>query len=332
MDKHIVALLNSNLRVIIPDFGAFIIRQREPKITVFNEFFTQNDGILIDFIIKTEGIDDEMARQQLSEYTSNASKILDSGSVLTIEGLGKLKKENSGKIVFTADDEINNPEISQAVKGLTVMQLDEDDAETAPTSKPKTKVVPKTKARPASDLSPTVISEIPPEVPEKTVDVIPPAPPEPKPVVIAPEVKNIPAATATDKTPNPVLQADLIDDSVGIRPNKVLKWILIFLLVNSAVIAFFVFHDNKQNWFHRNKETMGIMDSVLEQLADSVRAAAADTALVFSEAAKTEAIDESRPPSGNLRYYIVAGCFRDSVKLAIFMQFPLFHSAIKNRQ
>jgi hypothetical protein len=196
---------------------------------------------------------------------------------------------------------------------LAVMQLDEDDAETAPASKPKTKALPKTRSRPTSDLSPTVISEIPPEVPEKTVDVIPPAPPEPIPEVIAPEVKDTPAATATDKTPNPVLQTDLIDDSGAIRSNKILKWILIFLLVNSAVIAFFVFHDNKQNWFHRNKETMGIMDSVLDQLADSVRAAAADTALVFSEAAKTEVIDESTPPAGNLRYYIVAGCFRDEI-------------------
>src|SRR5665811_222006 len=116
MEKNIVALLNNNLRVIIPDFGAFIIRQKEPKIIVFNEFLKYDDGLLVDFMMKTEGIDAEMARQQLSDFTLQAAKVLDSGNVLTIEGLGILKKESSGRIVFTPEDEIQTSDASRQVK------------------------------------------------------------------------------------------------------------------------------------------------------------------------------------------------------------------------
>ncbi|NJM14971.1 MAG: hypothetical protein HC896_05945 [Bacteroidales bacterium] len=52
MDAYIVELLNSNKRVIIPDFGAFIVKQGTPVTYVFNEFLKYNDGLLIDHVAK----------------------------------------------------------------------------------------------------------------------------------------------------------------------------------------------------------------------------------------------------------------------------------------
>ncbi len=82
METNIIALLNSNLRVIIPDFGAFIIRQKQPRIIVFNEFLRYNDGLLIDFIVKTEGIDREIAEQRVSDFAEESTRILESGKEL----------------------------------------------------------------------------------------------------------------------------------------------------------------------------------------------------------------------------------------------------------
>src|SRR5512145_1578773 len=100
MDKKIVSLLNNNLRVIIPEFGAFIIRQQEPRIVVFNEMLKNNDGLLLDYITRKENVDPEIAIQLLSDYTNQAFKILDAGKILTIEGLGDLQKDQFGKVVF----------------------------------------------------------------------------------------------------------------------------------------------------------------------------------------------------------------------------------------
>ncbi|MBN1158414.1 MAG: SPOR domain-containing protein [Bacteroidales bacterium] len=103
MDEHIIALLNNNLRVIIPDFGAFIVRQKEPRIIVFNEFLRYNDGLLIDFIGKTEQIEKEIAEQQVTDFAEEASKILASGKELQIKGLGWLNRDSSGKVNFISE-------------------------------------------------------------------------------------------------------------------------------------------------------------------------------------------------------------------------------------
>ena len=68
MDKYIAALLDHNLRVIIPDLGAFILKQKEPKVVVFNESLKYDDGLLIDYMMKCENIAREIAQQQLLDF------------------------------------------------------------------------------------------------------------------------------------------------------------------------------------------------------------------------------------------------------------------------
>ncbi|MBN2482285.1 MAG: hypothetical protein JXB19_11120, partial [Bacteroidales bacterium] len=103
MDEHIIALLNNNLRVIIPDFGAFIVRQKEPKVIVFNEFLRYNDGLLIDYIAKAEQIEKEIAEQRITIFAEEATKTLESGKDLQIKGLGMLTRDPSGKINFVSE-------------------------------------------------------------------------------------------------------------------------------------------------------------------------------------------------------------------------------------
>lgn len=110
MEKKIVSLLNTNLRVILPDFGAFIIRQQEPRGVVFNELLRTNDGLLLDYIMKSENVDCDAAQQMLSDYIHHAVHVLDSGSMLAIEGIGSLQKDNNGIITFLPENENLIPE------------------------------------------------------------------------------------------------------------------------------------------------------------------------------------------------------------------------------
>ncbi len=55
-----------------------------------------------------------------------------------------------------------------------------------------------------------------------------------------------------------------------------------------------------------------ISDTLYDRLADSVRAAAMDTSIVYNEVPDGENLNENALAPGS-RYYIVAGCFRDEI-------------------
>jgi nucleoid DNA-binding protein len=248
MDKKIVSLLNNNLRVIIPDFGAFIIRQQEPRIVVFNELLKNNDGLLIDHIMKSEGVETDVALQLLSDYTSQALRTMESGKVLTIEGLGTLQKDKNGRIAFTQEDEI--------------ITLDEP-------------AVFEIKNEPSADSV---------KAPEPRVNI---------------ENYSVKADTGT---------------RVPLLSSRYARWIIVFLAANLVIIAFFVFKDDIRNLFRKDKEPAAIREAILNQLADSVISAANDTAIVFSEGPSVPMLEEvTNPEHGELKYYIVAGCFRDEI-------------------
>jgi nucleoid DNA-binding protein len=100
MENYIQYLLNTNLRIIIPDFGAFIIRQKEPLVIVFNELLRYNDGLLIDYIARHENIDKDMAKHQVTEFTEDLVKALAGGKAVNLEGIGTLQRTGEDKIEF----------------------------------------------------------------------------------------------------------------------------------------------------------------------------------------------------------------------------------------
>jgi hypothetical protein len=244
MEKKIASLLNNNLRVIIPDFGAFIIRQQEPRIVVFNEFLKNNDGLLLDHIMKTENVECDVAQQLLSDYTSHAVRTLDSGGILTIEGIGKLKKDKKGMIVFSTENEILNLEEPEPLRQtVTEDQLPFDKAQVAESYSERSSFFLKT-----------------------------------------------------------------------FLNKQVVRWAAVILAANIIVIGYFVFKDPVRNSFRVKKKSAILEESVVNQLADSVMAAVNDSTMMLSEGPSVPMLEEVQGEmTGNFRYYIVAGCFRDEI-------------------
>mgnify|MGYP001302797503 CR=1 FL=1 len=340
MEKNIIALLNTNLRVIIPDFGAFIIRQKEPKIIVFNEFLRYNDGLLIDYIAKSEGIEKEIAQLRVTDFAEDATKILDSGKPFIIAGLGLLQKDNSGKISFNAEviPEIVNvkPEIAKSPA-----------RKKAPAS-----AIPKTKSKAASKAR-SVPKAPAPKAPVPKVPVseapVPPLPVVEQPVietpVVEPPVTDIPVWEPQPAEPffikQPVTESSAPSESfwdilVGKvksffssdifrtepgRINQILLWILLILFVNAAILAWFVFKDDGRDKPANKAAPQLLSDSVFQALSDSVRKVAEDTSLVFAnEAIEEPAVTESGTVPDMARYYIVAGCFRDEANANLLVE------------
>jgi hypothetical protein len=340
MDKYIVALLNNNLRVIIPDFGAFIIKQKEPKIVVFNEYLKHDDGLLIDFMMKTEAVDKGIAMQQLSDFLADAAKAFEAKKIFIIAGLGTLRKDFNGRILFSAEEETGKPDLTNIVEGETIIQLEEEHAPAKLTTKTASKAGLKSthkatgrKAKePASKASKSKIAAavkktektekkaepLPGKtIQEKTEPIGKPAPAMSGPTEVdtATKVQPISSGIIAHETISDIAgePAETANNSSRYSSRQIIRWLLIILLANTIIIAFFVFRNNIRNMLKPKKQTFLVTDSLFNQLSDSVRVAAADTTFVFREIADAVVTDKDSVPDGDLRYYIVAGCFRDEI-------------------
>jgi len=81
MEKYLTELLETNNRVIVPDLGAFIIRQQEPQELVFNDLLAFNDGMLTTHIKQMEGISMSKAQVKIEDFVDQVKKILTKGEV-----------------------------------------------------------------------------------------------------------------------------------------------------------------------------------------------------------------------------------------------------------
>jgi nucleoid DNA-binding protein len=303
MEKSINALLNNNLRVIIPDFGAFIIRQKEPRIVVFNEFLRYDDGLLTEYISKTEGIEKETALQRLMDFTANITRVLESGKPYNLKGLGKLHQDSSGKIFFDAEILFTPPEKTEQESA----ELPVIEAEDKPRAKARPKRPVKADTAPAEEIQAPVeppIPVIPESVPVKVSEAA--KVPDPPERIIHPPVVPAEESISTENIEN-------LEVPTSIPMNLILKWIILILCVNAVIFAWFKFGDDIRGMFRKKAAPASLTDSVFDMLSDSVRDAAADTTIIFREAADLSTAESNLPVELSLRYYIVAGCFRDEI-------------------
>ena len=304
MEKSINALLNNNLRVIIPDFGAFIIRQKEPRIVVFNEFLRYNDGLLTEYIAKTEGIELETALQRVTDFTANITKVLESGKPCNLKGLGKLHQDSSGKIFFDAEITHSPPEKTE----LESAELPIIEAEDKPRAKPRPKRPLKTGTAPVEEIQAPLEDHPIPDTPEINAFKVS------EPIVVSePLERPVPRTVVPEE---PAISAENIENlevPTSIPINLILKWVILILCVNAVIFAWFIFGDDIRGMFRKKAVPAAITDSVFDMLSDSVRAAATDTNIIFQEAPELTSVEGSVPVEASLRYYIVAGCFRDEI-------------------
>ncbi len=110
MEKHILTLIKENNRVIIPNFGAFIVAKENGFTILFNNFLSFNDGLLIDYVASTERISKDEAIKKVEKYVENVKSELDSKGQFIIKGLGTFTKDATGILRFAQADEINDYE------------------------------------------------------------------------------------------------------------------------------------------------------------------------------------------------------------------------------
>ncbi len=105
MEKYISELIKENNRVIIPNFGAFIISKENGISILFNNFLSFNDGLLVNYVAEQKGIDTIVATDQVFNFVDNLKKELDEKGTYSIEKLGVFKKDENGILRFQQSED-----------------------------------------------------------------------------------------------------------------------------------------------------------------------------------------------------------------------------------
>jgi len=101
MNKYLKSLLSDHKRVIIPDFGGFVVkRSATGDIISFNSFLKFNDGLLEAAIMQDEKVDKQHALKLIKDFVNVIISALDKDGKYEIEGLGFLVKDKKGNIRF----------------------------------------------------------------------------------------------------------------------------------------------------------------------------------------------------------------------------------------
>jgi nucleoid DNA-binding protein len=134
MEKYILELIADNNRVIIPNFGAFIISKENGISILFNNFLSFNDGLLVNYIAEQKGIDTIQATDQVFEYVDMLKKELDEKGELTINKLGVFKKDEHNILKFYQSEDLEikakkeiTPEPDSIKKDETLLDIDKTD-------------------------------------------------------------------------------------------------------------------------------------------------------------------------------------------------------------
>ena len=105
-------LIEKNARVILPDFGAFLVKDNGSGIfkaenVTFSPFLRYNDGMVEDALASREKISADNAKKALSQYIEELKDVLQSNKVFVIEGLGSLYLDKRGSIQFSTNEDIS---------------------------------------------------------------------------------------------------------------------------------------------------------------------------------------------------------------------------------
>ena len=100
MEKYILELISENNRVIIPNFGAFIVSKEHGASILFNNFLSFNDGLLVNYVAEKKGVDTIIATEEVFEYVDKLKRELDESGSYRIDKLGTFKKDDNGILRF----------------------------------------------------------------------------------------------------------------------------------------------------------------------------------------------------------------------------------------
>ena len=156
INKHITHLLHFHNYVVIPGFGGFIAKEQPAKINVdgniihppgkeiaFNTSLNTGDGLLLQELVKKDGLSYSQAEVEVQNLSAVWMKTLDLGRIVNIDGLGQLRRNVQGKIIFRQNSYSNFLVSSFGLETVSLpgLSVSAGNEQSASVSKPQTIVI-----------------------------------------------------------------------------------------------------------------------------------------------------------------------------------------------
>ena len=305
---YIQELLATNNRVIVPNYGAFLVRatskskdantlEEKLKDIYFSPFLKFNDELLEKFIIKKEKITKEQAAEKIKQFIEDIKKELDQEKPYKIEGFGEFVADKQGKVQF-----------------LTIAKEDKKPATKTTSTTKKATPIKKEKAK--TDEKLTVAEPKKEEIKEEPKKDAKPASPASKLKEFKPEEKE----AETKKIETPVSKAK--ETETEEKPvysykkekkpiNKGLVWSIAIGLPVAAIFIWAVLNVNTvKKIFNPDKAKT---EKVAKKKTTTTKKPVAKKETTAKTTTKPAAKKETttKPVAPQKKYYIIAGSFKN---------------------
>ena len=273
ISKYIKDLIPNNSRIIIPDFGAFMIQDTPTgKVISFNDFLKFNDSVLLNRIITVEKVDAAKGKEAIKAYIARIEAAFKAGESFAVEGVGYLSKDSQNNINFEQDE---NAKDKGKAKAAAKPKAEEVKPAAAPAAEPKA------------------------EAPKAEAPKAPAAEPKPQPAAAPkPQPAAAPKSTYTNNS--------YTNKNMEIKTkDKTLTTVLI-IVAAAVIIGVLIWLAIDFNWFGPFK-TAKEAPAPVEVVVDTTPAV--DTTVYEEPEPEPVIIEEPVDPS-SMHYHIIAGSFQ----------------------
>lgn len=290
MEKYILELIKDHNRVIVPNFGAFIVSRDKGQTVLFNSFLSFNDGLLINYICKTDEVETAVATEKVEGFVNTIKSALDLKGVFVMDNLGKFTKDQNGILRFIQkeQEEIKKPEIPTNKNTEQNSSADLLDIDTSDVT--KVEIIKET-IKPSESISKEKLL---------VIDTPPPVTPTPKPMPQREEKK--PGTKPVVPIKKPVAQAKIVKEKTQNERRSLPMWLLMLLILLPIliVLGYFLFIKGDFHPFAKKTPPPPVEQTITEEVV------------------KEEPIIEEIPPVvaptpeiTTRQHHIIIGSFKD---------------------
>lgn len=316
---YIQELLATNNRVIIPNYGAFLVRatskskdantlEEKLKDIYFSPFLKFNDELLEKYIIKKENITKEQAAQKITQFIEDVKKELDQEKPYIIERFGQFVADKQGKVQFLTlvkEDakEIKKTETKPTLESKTTTSKKDVKTDKKPTVT-TTKVTEKTDEKPnAAEVKKADIKEpkkeTKPDIPSDGLKEFKAEKKESKAAPVATQTKPI---YSYKKKKKPINKGLVLSIAIGLPVAAIFVWAILNF---NTVKKVFVKEKVKTEKETQTKKSETVNKPTVKPKENKVKT----DSKTDSQADKTPKV--KKPTTPQKRYYIIAGSFKN---------------------
>jgi nucleoid DNA-binding protein len=307
--SYIQELLATNNRVIIPNYGAFLVRATskgkdsnnlEEKLNdvYFSPFLKFNDELLEKFIIKKEGITKELASDKIKDFIEEVKLKLTNDSEYDIPKFGQFTMDKQGKVVFTPLMKESDVIKAESEKPKETTKKETKKSSTKTVKEPVKKVAAKSKS---------IEKEIAAESNQAEIIIKEEIKTEEKPIM--PELKTPVSAPKTEIKQTPLKKTSSV--------NKGLVWSIAIGLPLAAIFIWTLLNfDTVNKILKKEKKTETKIEKIATEktVIENTEIAEPETAInenIEQVADATNTQEPIQPAEVQKKYYIIAGSFKN---------------------